>query len=63
MSDTEFTRRLYESEAVSVLPGSYLAREAQGVNPGQNRVRIALVSTTQECEESARRIARFAQSL
>ena len=63
VSDTEFARRLYEKEAVSVLPGSYLAREAQNMNPGENRVRIALVSSTAECEESAHRIARFTQSL
>ncbi len=58
-SDTTFTRRLYESQAVSVLPGSYLAREAHGINPGTNRVRIALVSSTEECAEAARRISHF----
>ena len=61
--DTEFARRLYEQQAVTVLPGSYLAREAGGVNPGANRVRIALVSTVAECVESARRIRAFAESL
>jgi N-succinyldiaminopimelate aminotransferase len=59
-SDTEFTRGLYEAQAVSVLPGSFLAREAHGVNPGAGRVRIALVSSTQECAESARRIRDYA---
>ena len=63
VSDIEFTRRLYEEEAVSVLPGSYLAREARGVNPGEQRVRIALVSSTEECTEAAQRIARFATKL
>ena len=62
-SDTTFTRRLYESQAVSVLPGSYLAREAHGVNPGANRVRIALVASTAECAEAARRIREFAEAL
>ncbi len=62
-SDTTFTRRLYESQAVSVLPGSYLAREAHGINPGTNRVRIALVSSTEECAEAARRISQFVASL
>ena len=51
------------SEAVSVLPGSYLAREAQGVNPGRNRVRIALVAATDECAEAARRIRDFISHL
>jgi N-succinyldiaminopimelate aminotransferase len=57
--DTEFTRRLYEEQAVSVLPGSYLARESNGVNPGRGRVRIALVSSTAECSEAAERIRDF----
>ena len=61
--DTEFTRGLYESQAVSVLPGSFLAREAHGVNPGDGRVRIALVSSTAECAESATRIRDFALTL
>ena len=59
ISDTEFARRLYIDKNVSVLPGSYLARQAQGVNPGTNRVRVALVSNTEECAESARRIRDF----
>ena len=63
ISDTEFARRLYIDKNVTVLPGSYLAREAQGVNPGNNRVRVALVSTLEECAESARRIRDFIQKL
>ncbi len=59
ISDTEFARRLYIDKNVSVLPGSYLARHAQGVNPGTNRVRVALVSNVEECAESARRIRDF----
>jgi N-succinyldiaminopimelate aminotransferase len=59
ISDTEFARRLYIDKNVSVLPGSYLARKAQGVNPGTNRVRVALVSNVEECAESARRIRDF----
>jgi N-succinyldiaminopimelate aminotransferase len=57
--DTEFTRRLYEEQAVTVLPGSYLARDSGGVNPGRGRVRIALVSSTAECSEAAQRIRDF----
>lgn len=63
IDDVEFTRRLYAAEGVSVLPGSYLAREARGINPGVNRVRIALVATTTECTEAAHRLRRFAASL
>jgi N-succinyldiaminopimelate aminotransferase len=57
--DAEFTRSLYRQHNVSVLPGSYLAREARGVNPGRNFVRIALVASTGECTEAAQRIAAF----
>ncbi|MEQ1772189.1 MAG: succinyldiaminopimelate transaminase [Burkholderiales bacterium] len=58
-SDTDFARRLYIEKNVTVLPGSFLARDSAGVNPGKNRVRVALVSTSEECAESARRIADF----
>ena len=57
--DAAFTRRLYEEQHVSVLPGSYLAREARGVNPGRQFVRIALVASTAECSDAAHRIAAF----
>jgi len=63
IDDCEFTRRLHQTEAVSVLPGSYLARETRGVNPGSRRVRIALVAGVEECIEAAQRIKRFAASL
>ncbi len=63
IDDTEFTRRLYATQAVSVLPGSYLARPAHGTNPGTGRVRIALVATTSECAEAARRIRSFVETL
>jgi N-succinyldiaminopimelate aminotransferase len=45
-----------------VLPGSYLARQAHGINPGTNHVRIALVSSKAECAESAQRIRAFVES-
>ncbi len=63
VDDVEFTRRLYAAEGVSVLPGSYLAREARGVNPGAGRIRIALVATIEECVEAAHRLRRFAAAL
>ncbi len=63
VDDTEFTRRLYHEQGVSVLPGSYLARPARGANPGVNRVRIALVASTGECTEAARRIRALVESL
>ena len=57
--DSQFTRELYEQFHVTVLPGSYLAREARGINPGRNFVRVALVASTAECSEAAQRIADF----
>ena len=61
LSDTEFARQLLAAKNVAVLPGSYLAREAHGTNPGQDYVRIALVAGVDECLEGARRIVEFCQ--
>jgi len=63
LSDTEFTRRLRAQYNVSVLPGSFLAREAAGINPGRNFIRIALVAGVEECLDAAHRIDQFCQSL
>ncbi len=56
VADTEFARLLYEREHVTVLPGRYLARDSAGLNPGENRVRIALVAELAQCVEAAQRI-------
>lgn len=58
--DLAFTRDLYRDTGVTVLPGSFLSRDAQGVNPGRGFVRMALVSTVEESVEAANRIAEFA---
>jgi N-succinyldiaminopimelate aminotransferase len=55
-SDTQFTLDLYRQAAITVLPGSYLAREAHGTNPGAGRVRMALVASKEQCVEAAHRI-------
>ena len=57
--DIAFARDLYREKHVTVLPGSYLAREVTGVNPGQGYIRIALVDGLEPCVEAARRIADF----
>jgi len=57
--DTEFARVLYETYNVTVLPGSFLAREARGVNPGRGFVRVALVPEPAQCIEAAQRLAQF----
>ena len=61
-SDTEFARELLAQYNVTVLPGSYLARETPGGNPGAGRIRMALVAETAECLEAAQRIVQFVQS-
>jgi len=65
-SDTAFARELLAQYNVTVLPGSYLARETgpSGApsNPGSGRVRMALVAPTAECVEAAQRIVQFVQS-
>ena len=63
IADTEFARGLLEHYNVVVLPGSFLAREAQGLNPGANFIRIALVAGHEECLEAVQRIRQFAQNL
>ncbi|MBI5936730.1 MAG: pyridoxal phosphate-dependent aminotransferase [Betaproteobacteria bacterium] len=57
--DTAFARELFRKKHVTVLPGSFLAREAGGGNPGQGFVRIALVDGLEQCQEAARRIVDF----
>lgn len=57
--DAAFTRELYAQKNVTVLPGSFLAREAKGINPGAGFVRIALVDDLPRCVEAAQRIVDF----
>ena len=63
LSDTEFAQRLYAQYNVTVLPGSFLARDAHGINPGRNRIRMALVAEVDEGLEAAQRIVRFCRQL
>ncbi|MGH8766426.1 MAG: succinyldiaminopimelate transaminase [Burkholderiales bacterium] len=63
VDDAAFARELQRQYNVLVLPGSFLARDAHGANPGRNRVRVALVAPLGECVEAAQRIDRFARGL
>ncbi|MBB5322587.1 succinyldiaminopimelate transaminase [Marinobacter oulmenensis] len=62
MSDETFARELSAQQNVHVLPGRYLSRTVDGHNPGENRVRMALVAPLEECVEAARRIVTFVKS-
>ncbi|OWT55159.1 succinyldiaminopimelate transaminase [Candidimonas nitroreducens] len=57
--DPDFARDLYAHTAVTVLPGSFLARDAHGTNPGAGRMRIALVAPKEQCVEAAQRIVDY----
>lgn len=60
--DAAFARALFQQRHVTVLPGSYLARDAHGANPGRGYVRIALVAEQAECVAAAQRIVEFTQT-
>lgn len=57
--DETFTRDLYATQNLTILPGSYLARETRAGNPGRQRVRISLVAPVEECVIAAQRIRTF----
>ena len=61
-SDTEFARDLFAHCNITVLPGSYLSRESDGINPGDGFIRMALVAPIEECAEAAERIRNFLNS-
>jgi N-succinyldiaminopimelate aminotransferase len=57
--DESFTRDLFATQNLTILPGSYLARDTRAGNPGRNRVRISLVASVAECVTAAQRIRTF----
>jgi len=61
-SDTEFTRNLFASENVTVLPGQYLSRDSHGLNPGSQHIRMALVASVAETIEAAQRMKHFIET-
>ncbi len=62
ITDTDFARDLYKTQNITVLPGSFLSRPVNDINPGENRLRIALVAPMAECIEAANRICNFIES-
>ncbi len=63
IADTEFAKQLFAQQNITVLPGSFLSRDFDGINPGLNHVRIALVAPLEECKDAANRIKIFLNSL
>jgi N-succinyldiaminopimelate aminotransferase len=63
LPDTEFAQQLYSQEHLTVLPGRFLARESNGINPGINRVRLALVAELEQCTEAAHRLVHCIEKL
>lgn len=63
IDDAEFAQQLFAQENITVLPGSFLSRDAHGINPGKHHVRIALVAPVEECIEAANRIKHFINTL
>ena len=61
--DIAWAQGLLAQYNVTVLPGSLLARQAQGSNPGAGRVRMALVAPVDECLQAAERIVSYTESL
>jgi len=59
VSDTDFAQKLFAQQNLTLLPGSFLSRDSEGINPGLNHVRIALVAPLEECIEAAERIKAF----
>ena len=63
VDDESFCRGLYQQQNITVLPGSYLSRSVNGINPGSNHVRIAVVAEESQCIDAAKRIKEYVQSL
>jgi N-succinyldiaminopimelate aminotransferase len=63
ISDTALTRELFSRANLNVVPGSYLARNTTTGNPGENRLRLALVAETDDCLEGARRMRQVIEGL
>ncbi|MGB1382745.1 MAG: succinyldiaminopimelate transaminase [Porticoccaceae bacterium] len=63
IDDVSFARDLYAQQNLTVLPGRFISRKTEMGNPGENRIRLALVPELKDCIEAANRIVRFTQSL
>ena len=62
IADTDFAQKLFAEKNITVLPGQYLSRVANNINPGEKHIRLALVATLEETTEAAERIKDFLQT-
>jgi N-succinyldiaminopimelate aminotransferase len=63
IADTDFAAKLFEQQNITVLPGRFLSREINGINPGEGYVRMAMVAEVDECLEAGKRLLEFSLSL
>ena len=63
IDDEKYTEQLFVEENITVLPGSYLARTVNNMNPGSNRIRVALVATVDQCVQGIRRLCEFSRQM
>ncbi len=63
IADDIFTRDLLATQNVAVVPGRYLARSTAEGNPGEHRIRMALVAPLKQCEAAAQRIKTYLETL
>jgi N-succinyldiaminopimelate aminotransferase len=63
INDIDFAQQLFRDQHITVLPGRFLSREVNGINPGENHIRMALVASIDECQEAANRIKQFMLSI
>ena len=61
--ETEFAAGLYSQQNVTVLPGSFLSRSIAAGDPGENRIRVALVAEIDQCIEAAERMCEYIETL
>ena len=54
--------KLWRETGVRVLPGAYLSRDAEGRNPGQNYIRVAMVAPKEEMQQGLLRLKSCLQS-
>jgi N-succinyldiaminopimelate aminotransferase len=57
--DEQLSKNALQQGALTILPGRYLARETNGVNPGLGYVRIALVAELDVCTEALERLSKI----